>query len=76
MTRRPETLRLVALAAPAVIVFAAFFLLPLARLFAIGAEGPDGWGAYERNLSDPRHLNALVSTAALSESVSCVTLVV
>jgi putative spermidine/putrescine transport system permease protein len=76
MMRRADTFLLVALAAPAAIVFAAFFLLPLARLFVIGAEGPDGWYTYARILSDPRHLNALFSTVALAASVTLVTLVV
>ena len=43
---RHETRRLILLLLPAGIVFAAFFLLPMARLFFIGGSGKTGWAAY------------------------------
>ena len=49
-----ERLLLLALMAPAAIVFAAFFLLPLVRLFVIGGTGPTGWSAYLAIVTDAR----------------------
>lgn len=66
----------IALMAPAAAVFGAFFLLPLARLFAIGGSGPEGWAAYAAILVHPRYLQSLVSTVLLSIGVTAATLVV
>ena len=60
--------------APAVAGFAAFFLVPLARLFAVGAQGPAGIAAYLQVLGDQRYLQSFVSTLALAASVTLVTL--
>jgi putative spermidine/putrescine transport system permease protein len=76
MNRHRDVFLLTALAAPAAIVFAAFFLLPLARLFAIGGEGTDGFAAYARFLTEPRYLDALISTIVLSASVTVATLLI
>ena len=38
--------RALALAVPALAVFAAFWLLPMARLVQVGASGPEGIAAY------------------------------
>ncbi|MCA3072408.1 MAG: ABC transporter permease [Rhodocyclaceae bacterium] len=71
-----ERLLLLALMAPAAIVFAAFFLLPLARLFVIGGTGPTGWSAYLAIVTDARYFRSLVSTVLLSASVTAATLVI
>ena len=71
-----ERLLLLALMAPAAIVFAAFFLLPLVRLFVIGGTGPTGWSAYLAIVTDARYFRSLVSTVLLSASVSAATLVI
>ncbi len=71
-----DILLLTALAAPAAIVFTAFFLLPLARLFAIGGSGPDGFAAYARILTEPRYLDALAATVVLSAAVTAATLAI
>jgi putative spermidine/putrescine transport system permease protein len=71
-----ESSRLVALILPAAIVFAAFFLLPLARLALIGASGDTGWSAYHAVLSEPRYLRSFASTLTLALAVTLVTLVV
>ncbi len=71
-----ERLLLLALMAPAAIVFAAFFLLPLVRLFVIGGAGPTGWSAYLAIVTDARYFRSLVSTVLLSASVSAATLVI
>lgn len=73
---RDDRLWLVALLAPAAIVFIAFFLLPLARLFLIGGSGPMGWGAYAAAFTEARYLKSLVSTVLLSAGVTAITLVV
>lgn len=65
-----------ALIAPAAAVFAAFFLIPLARLFLIGGSGEDGWAAYATVLTDPRHLDSLLSTLLLSAGVTVATLAI
>jgi putative spermidine/putrescine transport system permease protein len=76
MEQRRDTFLLACLAAPAAIVFAAFFLLPLARLFAIGGGGPEGFAAYARILTEPRYLYSLFATVLLSASVTLVTLAI
>lgn len=60
--------------APALTVFAAFFLVPLARLFAVGAAGPSGWAAYVEVLHSTRYLQSFLSTLALAGSVTICTL--
>ncbi len=64
------------LMAPALAVFVAFFLLPLARLVATGASGPAGPAAYAAILTEPRYFRSLVSTVLLSAVVTAATLVV
>jgi putative spermidine/putrescine transport system permease protein len=73
---RDDRLLLWALLAPAAIVFIAFFLLPLARLFVIGGSGALGWGAYAAAFTEPRYVRSLVSTVLLSAGVTAVTLAV
>jgi putative spermidine/putrescine transport system permease protein len=73
---RDDRLWLVALLAPAAIVFIAFFLLPLARLFLIGGSGALGWAAYAAAFTEPRYLKSLVSTVLLSAGVTAVTLAI
>jgi putative spermidine/putrescine transport system permease protein len=74
--RRRETVTLVAMMAPAAIVFAAFFLLPLVQLFVIGAGGKDGVAAYGKIVTDMRYVTSLAVTVALSASVTFATLVI
>ncbi|MGQ9366402.1 ABC transporter permease [Azospirillum sp. ST 5-10] len=71
-----DTLLLAGLIAPAAAVFAAFFLVPLARLFVIGGNGAEGWAAYATVLTDPAHRDGLVATVLLSAGVTAVTLAV
>lgn len=61
-------------AAPAVTFFAAFWLLPVVRLFALPAE--QGWATYWVVLTDGRYLQSLLSTLGLSLTVTLVTLVI
>ena len=58
------------LLAPAAAVFAAFWLLPIARLTLVGASGPDGIATYAAVLTHPRYFRSLVSTLLLSGAVT------
>lgn len=69
-------LRLFFLILPAGIAFAAFFLLPMAKLFAIGAGGKDGFAAYAAIVTDPNYRASLVSTVLLSAGVTLATLAI
>jgi putative spermidine/putrescine transport system permease protein len=55
-------------------VFAAFWLLPMARLVQVGASGPRGLAEYLTVVTDERYFRSLVSTVALSAGVSVATL--
>ena len=58
--------------APAVAFFAAFWLLPVARLFALPAE--KGWSTYFAVLTNSRYLQSLLNTLGLSLTITIVTL--
>ena len=73
---RHETRRLILLLLPAGIVFAAFFLLPMARLFFIGGSGKTGWAAYAAILTDSLYLDSLLSTLAVAAATTAATLVI
>ena len=60
-------------AAPAAAVFAAFWLLPMARLAALPAS--KGAATYFAVLTEPRYLTSLVQTTLLSALVTGVSLV-
>jgi putative spermidine/putrescine transport system permease protein len=64
----------VLLAAPAVTVFSAFWLLPMARLAVFAGTGPTGWSAYLAVLTHPQYLESLISTVLLSMAVTAATL--
>jgi putative spermidine/putrescine transport system permease protein len=66
---------LIGLAVPAFTVFAAFFLLPLARLFLASGEGPAGFGIYWTAMTTPRYWQTLVATVGLSLGVTGATLI-
>lgn len=59
--------------APAVAFFAAFWLLPIARLVSLPAE--KGWQTYFIVLSEAKYLASLVNTLLLSLGVTALTLV-
>ena len=73
---RAGRLRLGLLALPALVVFVAFWLLPMARLVAVGASGPRGAAAYLAIVADANYRSSLVSTVVLSIGVTFATLVV
>lgn len=61
---------------PAGIFFAAFFLLPMARLFFIGGSGKTGWSAYAAILTDKNYLNSLIATLGVATATTFATLVI
>ena len=64
---------LAACAAPALAFFAAFWLLPVARLVMLPAE--NGWATYFVVLTNGRYLQSMVNTLVLAIAVTAVTLV-
>ncbi len=69
-----ERIQLAALMAPVAIMFAAFFLLPLAQLVVIGGSGKLGWSAYWAVFTEIRYLKSFGATIALSIAVTFFTL--
>src|SRR5215831_16570374 len=61
---------------PALVFFAAFFLLPMARLVAVGTSGPGGPATYAAIIATPRYFRSLGSTLVLSLLVTGTTLVI
>jgi putative spermidine/putrescine transport system permease protein len=60
--------------APAAVVFAAFWLLPMVQLVMLPAS--KGWATYLVVLTEPRYLQSLVQTTLLSVAVTLVSLAV
>lgn len=73
---RRERPYLILLMLPALVLFAAFFLLPMARLVGVGAAGPAGLAAYAAIVTEPRYFRSLVSTLLLATAVTAATLVI
>ena len=71
-----ERIQLAALMTPVAILFAAFFLLPLAQLVVIGGSGKLGWSAYLAVFTEIRYLKSFSATIALSLAVTLFTLAV
>lgn len=60
---------------PVGVYFAAFFLLPMARLFLIGGSGKTGWAAYAAILTDSYYLGSLITTLGVAAATTVVTLI-
>jgi putative spermidine/putrescine transport system permease protein len=73
---RRDTQRLLWLLLPAGTFFAAFFLLPLVRLFLVGGGGRGGFLAYASIVTDRTHFLSLLATLLLSAGTTLVTLMV
>jgi putative spermidine/putrescine transport system permease protein len=73
---RHESRRLILLLLPAGIFFAAFFLLPMARLFFIGGSGKTGWAAYAAILTDAHYFSSLLSTLGVATATTAATLAI
>jgi putative spermidine/putrescine transport system permease protein len=67
---------LVVLILPLMIVFLAFFILPIVRLFLESSRGPEGIGIYLTMITTHRYLQTLFYTVALSLGVTLITLVI
>jgi len=61
---------------PLVVVTAAFFVLPMAQLIAVGADGPRGVGAYLAIVTEPRYRATLINTVVLAAATTAATLVI
>jgi len=66
--------RALALALPALVVFLAFWLLPMARLLQVGGSGKEGLAAYAAVVTNAQYFKSLVSTVALSAATTVATL--
>lgn len=76
MPRLTNDVRLALLTVPFVVVFAAFFVLPMMRLFMASINGPAGLSAYLAIVTEPRYFSSLVSTLVLAFAVTVLTLVI
>jgi putative spermidine/putrescine transport system permease protein len=74
--RGRENRNLFIMVLPALIVGAAFFLIPLGRLAVVGGTGRLGLQAYVAVITNPQYFEALVSTLLLSVLVTAVTLAI
>ncbi|MBE7636558.1 ABC transporter permease subunit [Sneathiella sp. P13V-1] len=68
--------RLFYLLLPTLIVFLAFFLIPMVQLVIVGGSGEEGVMAYLTFLTKARHFESMVATVLLSAVVTVVALVV
>lgn len=66
--------RALAMALPALVVFLAFWLLPMVRLLHVGAGGEQGLAAYAAVVTNAQYFRSLVSTVALSAATTLATL--
>jgi putative spermidine/putrescine transport system permease protein len=73
---RSSHLHLWLCAAPAMTMFAAFWLLPMLRLVGVGASGSSGAMAYLAVLTNHHYLVSLLSTLLLSAVVTLATLAI
>ncbi len=73
---RRELFRHLALLLPAITIFSAFWLLPMARLLSVGAGGEMGIAAYWAVVTDSRYFSSLVSTVVLSAGVTLATIII
>ncbi|KIZ39230.1 MULTISPECIES: ABC transporter permease [Rhodopseudomonas] len=61
---------------PLAVVTAAFFLLPMARLVVVGAQGPRGLAEYLAILTEPRYRATLINTVVLASLTTLATLAI
>ena len=61
---------------PLVVLTAAFFVLPMARLVVVGAEGPQGVAGYLAIVLEPRYRATLINTVLLATATTLATLVI
>jgi putative spermidine/putrescine transport system permease protein len=61
---------------PAAAFFAAFFVLPMCRLFLVGGSGTSGWAAYAAILTDANYFSALLATLGVAAATTAATLLI
>src|SRR5215472_4779929 len=61
---------------PLAVAVAAFFVLPMARLMEVGADGPKGLAAYAAILIEPRYRATLINTVVLAAATTAATLII
>jgi putative spermidine/putrescine transport system permease protein len=61
---------------PLVLVTVAFFVLPMAQLVVVGADGPRGVAAYFAILTESRYRATLINTVLLATATTIATLVI
>ena len=61
---------------PLLVAVIAFFILPMAKLIAVGATGPSGVAAYAAILVEPRYRATLINTVVLATVTTLATLVI
>lgn len=59
---------------PAAAFFAAFFVLPMGRLFLLGGTGHMGWRVYTAIATDAGYFHALLATLAVASATTVATL--
>ena len=74
--KHSEYPRLFLMMLPVAIVFATFFILPMARLVLIGGSGETGFAEYLTVFNTPRHFESMVATLLLSASVTLAAVVI
>ena len=61
---------------PAAIFFAAFFILPMCRLFLVGGSGSTGWLAYTAIVTDASYFKVLGATLGVAAATTVATLII
>lgn len=61
---------------PAAVFFAAFFILPMFRLFLAGAGGASGWAAYAAIVTDHGYFSSLLATLGVAFVTTLATLLI
>ncbi|MFC0241742.1 ABC transporter permease subunit [Rhodopseudomonas telluris] len=61
---------------PLLVLTAAFFVLPMARLVLVGADGPQGVAGYLAIVLEPRYRATLINTVVLAAATTLATLVI
>ncbi len=67
---------MIVLVLPTAIFFAAFFILPMCRLFLVGGSGATGWSAYAAILANTSYFNALLATFGVALATTLATLII
>jgi len=67
---------MILLLVPTALFFAAFFVLPMCRLFLVGGSGATGWSAYTAILTNDGYFQALLATLGIASATTLATLLI